>query len=120
MFSSLNKEVQIPLYGSHSLGFSSCSASQKPTFTANCPYNYLRVIPAVSNTLCSLQSCGPAAKLLHPKSFWMVPSRFTLLDGDLLWEEVKITADVKLVNDKEIKEPTLPKNDVLVGRYPGS
>lgn len=50
----------------------------------------------------------------------MVPCRFTLLDGDLSWEEVKITADVKLVNDEEIREPTLPKNDVLVGRYPGS
>lgn len=49
-----------------------------------------------------------------------MPSRFTLLDGDLFWNEVKITADLKLVDDKEIKELTLPRKEVLVGRYPGS
>lgn len=42
-----------------------CS-SKADKFTANCPYNYPCVIPAVSTTLCCLQSCGPHAKLLHP------------------------------------------------------
>ena len=54
------------------------------------------------------------------QSFWIVPSRFTLLDGNLFWNEVNITADLKLVDDKEIKELPLPKKEVLVGRYPDS
>lgn len=38
----------------------------------------------------------------------------------LTCSEVKITADLKLVDDKEIKQLTLPKKEVWVGRYPGS
>lgn len=34
------------------------------------------------------------------KTFWIVPSRFMLLDRDRFWNEAKITANLKLVNNR--------------------
>lgn len=73
----------------------------------------------LSSMLCWLQRCGPDTRfdyIYKTNVFLDSALQLKLLDGDLFWNKAKITTDVKLVDNKEIKEETLPRK-VLAGRY---